>query len=125
MDFGEGFGEVGRWRFGGDQGLAAGLDGDGAAAAYGAYEFLDAPAGLVLDPVADGQGCEHDVQVSLDGFAFVVVDRSGLQVVFGHAEALLDAPQLVVGVEQSGDGEAVPQVVVMQRSYLGSRDRRP
>jgi len=99
VDFGEGFGEVGRWRFGGDQGLAAGLDGDGAAAACGAYEFLDAPAGLVLDPVRYSHGCEHDVQVRLDGVANVVVDRSGLQVVFGHAEALLDAPQLVVGAD--------------------------
>ena len=72
---------------------------DGAAAACGADEFSDAPTGLVFDPVADGQGGEHDRQVSLDGFAFVVVDRSGLQVVFGHAEALLDAPQLVVGVD--------------------------
>ena len=26
VDRGEGFGEVGRWRFGGDQGVAAGLD---------------------------------------------------------------------------------------------------
>jgi hypothetical protein len=49
--------------------------------------------------VTDGQGGEHDGQVSVDGLAFVVVDRSGLQVVFGHAEALLNAPQLVIGVD--------------------------
>jgi hypothetical protein len=78
--------------------------------------------------VADGQGCEHDVQVSLDGFAFVVVDRSGLQVVFGHAEALLDAPQLVVGVDdelRGLTGEVGGVALLISTSYLGSRDRRP
>ena len=45
-------------------------------------------------------------QVGLDGFAFVVVDRPGLQVVLGHAEALLDAPQLVVGVDDELRGLA-------------------
>jgi hypothetical protein len=49
--------------------------------------------------VTDRQHGEHDRQVGLDGFAFVVVDGPGLQVVFGHAEALVDAPQLVVGVD--------------------------
>ena len=53
----------------------------------------------MLDPVADSQRGEHDVEVRLDGLAFVVVDRSGLQVVFGHSEALLDLPELVVGVD--------------------------
>ena len=72
---------------------------DGAVAAGGADEFLDAPAGLVLDEVADGQGGKHDRQVDVDRFAFVVVDRAGLQIVFGHAEGLLDASQLVVGVD--------------------------
>jgi hypothetical protein len=62
-------------------------------------EFLDTPTGLALNPVADGQGGEHDAQVRLDRLAFVVVDRSGLQVVLGHPEALLDAPQLVVGAD--------------------------
>ncbi len=72
---------------------------DGAVAAGGAHEFLDAPPGLVFDPVTDGQRGEHDAQVGLDGFADVVVDRPGLQVVLGHPEALLDVPQLVVGVD--------------------------
>ena len=53
----------------------------------------------MFDEVADGQCGEHDRQVGFDRFAFVVVDGSGLQVVFGHAEALLDAPELVVGVD--------------------------
>ena len=78
----------------------------GAVAACGADEFLDAPTGLVLDPVADGQGGEHDAQVGLDGVAGVVVDRAGLQVVLGHPEALLDAPQLVVGVDDELGGLA-------------------
>jgi len=81
VDFGEGFGEVGRRRFGGGQGVAAGLDGDGAVAPSGAYEFLDAPAGLVFDPVRYSHGCEHDAQVRLDRVAGAVVDRAGLQVV--------------------------------------------
>jgi hypothetical protein len=53
---------------------------------------------LVSDPVADGQGGDHDAQVRFDGLADVLVDRSGLQVVFGDAETSLDGPQLVVGV---------------------------
>jgi hypothetical protein len=32
----------------------------------GADEFLDAPAGLVFYPVADGHGGEHDAQVRFD-----------------------------------------------------------
>ena len=52
-----------------------------------------------LDPVADGQRGEHDGQVGFDGVACVVVDRSGLQVVLGHPEALLDVPELVVGAD--------------------------
>ena len=51
-----------------------------------------------LDPVADGHSGEHDRQVSFDRLPHVVIDRPGLQVVFGHAEALLDVPQLVVGI---------------------------
>jgi hypothetical protein len=38
VDRGEGFGEVERWRFGGDQGVAASLDCDGAVVAGGAYD---------------------------------------------------------------------------------------
>jgi hypothetical protein len=34
------------------------------------------PAGSVFDPVADGEGGEHDRQVGLDRLAFVVVDRA-------------------------------------------------
>jgi hypothetical protein len=37
--------------------------------------------------------------VGVDRFAFVVADRSGLQFMFGHSEALLDAPQLVAGAD--------------------------
>ena len=33
---------------------------DGAVAAGGAHEFLDAPAGLAFDPVADHRGGDHD-----------------------------------------------------------------
>jgi hypothetical protein len=51
MDFGEGFGEVVGWGFGGGQGLFSGLDRDGAIAPRCTNEFLDAPTGLVLDPV--------------------------------------------------------------------------
>jgi hypothetical protein len=36
--------------------------------------------------------------VRLDRLPRVVIHRPGLRVVFGHAEALLDAPELVVGV---------------------------
>ena len=48
--------------------------------------------------VDDGQGDDDDAEVRVDGFAWVVVDRSGLQVVLGHPQALLDVPELVVGV---------------------------
>ena len=48
--------------------------------------------------MADGHSGEHDRQVSFDRLPHVVIDRPGLQVVFGHAEALLDVPQLVVGI---------------------------
>ena len=82
------------------------FDLDGAVAAGGSDEFLDAPTGLVLDVVADCHRGDHDAQVRFDRFAQVVVDRSGLQVVFGHPEALLDAPQLVVGVDDELRGLA-------------------
>ena len=45
--------------FGSGKYLASGLDADGSVAACGALEFLDAPAGSVLDPVADRQSGEH------------------------------------------------------------------
>ena len=50
-----------------------GLDLDCAVAAAGSDEFLDAPAGLVLNPVGDGQGGEHHGQVGVDGLTPVVV----------------------------------------------------
>jgi len=52
---------------GGDDGLPSGLDLDGAVAAGGLDEFPDRPAGSRLDPAADGEGCEHDREVGLDG----------------------------------------------------------
>jgi hypothetical protein len=63
------------------------------------YELLDASTGLVLDPMTDGQRGKHDRQVRADGVAGALVYGSGLQVVLGHPEALLDAPQLVVSVD--------------------------
>ena len=45
------------------------MDLDGAVAAGGADDFLDGPAGAVLDGPGDGQGGEHDGQVGLDGVA--------------------------------------------------------
>ena len=42
--------------------------------------FADGPAGLVLDPPADGQGDEDDGQVRFDGVPQVVVDGAGLLV---------------------------------------------
>jgi len=42
---------------------------------------------------------EHDAEVSFDGVAGAVVDGPGLQVVLGHPEGLLDAPELVVGID--------------------------
>lgn len=53
----------------------------------------------MLDVVAARQRGEHNSQVRVDGFAFVVVDRSRWQVVLGNPEALLDAPQLVIGID--------------------------
>jgi hypothetical protein len=54
---------------------------DGAVAARGGDELPDRPAGAVLDESGEGQGGEHDGEVGVDGFAFVVVDRSRFQVV--------------------------------------------
>ena len=55
--------------------VSAGADLDRAVAAGGANEFLDRPAGAVLDEPGDGQRGEHDGEVGFDGVAFVVVDR--------------------------------------------------
>ena len=73
-------------RVGGGDGVVAGLDLDRAIAAGCADELPYRPAGGVLHAAADGQGGEHDGQVGLDRLAFVVVDRPGLKIVFGHAE---------------------------------------
>jgi hypothetical protein len=77
--------------------VVAGLDRDAAVAAQSLHEFFDAPSGLAFEPSADREGGEHDGEVGFDGVAFVVVDGPGSQVGLGHAEALLDLPQLVVG----------------------------
>ena len=58
----------------------SGLDLNGAVATGGLDEFPDRPAGLCLDPAADGKGGEDDGQVGLDGVARAVVDGPGLQV---------------------------------------------
>src|SRR5271166_4607512 len=80
LDEGEGVAEVGReWVFGGE-GVVAGADLDGAVAAGGSDEFLDGPAGAVLDEPGDGEGGE-DGQVGLGGVALAVVDRPGPQIV--------------------------------------------
>ena len=47
--------------------VVAGLDLDRAVTAGGLDEFLDAPAGLVLDPARDGERGEHNAQVRVDG----------------------------------------------------------
>jgi hypothetical protein len=90
-------------------------------------EPADGPAGLMLDPPADGQGGEHDREVGFDRVALAVVDGPGLQVALGHPEAFLDLEQLVVGAdhELSGHGRAVgagPQVGDVAQSQ--SRGRR-
>jgi hypothetical protein len=71
---------------GGGDFVRAGLDRDGAVAAGCLDELADGPAGLVLDPAADGQGGEDDGQVGFDGVALAVLDGSGLQVALGHPE---------------------------------------
>ena len=85
--------------------VTSGLDLDGAVAAGGLDEFPDGPAGLCLDPAADGKGGEHDGEVGFDGVALAVVDRPGLQVVLGHPEALLDLEELVVGADHELCGD--------------------
>jgi hypothetical protein len=63
VDGAEGLAEVvGDW-IGGGQDVLAGLDLDLAVAAGGLDELPDRPAGLRLDPAADGQGGEHDSEV--------------------------------------------------------------
>jgi hypothetical protein len=66
--------------------MQAGLDLDRAIAAGCFHELADGPAGVLLDPAADGQGGEDDGEMSLDGVAQVVLDGPGLQVAFGHPE---------------------------------------
>jgi hypothetical protein len=99
IDLGQGCPEVVGYGVGGGDGVGAGLDGDGAVAAGGADEFPDAPAGDGLDPVADGQGGEHDGQVRFDGVALAVVDRPGLQVALCHPERFFGTEQPAVGVD--------------------------
>jgi hypothetical protein len=78
---------------GGGQCLFSGLDGNGAVTPCSLHEFLYFPTSSVLDPVGYGHRGEHDRQVVVDRFTFVVIDRASLQVVLGHAEAFLDVPQ--------------------------------
>ncbi len=60
---------------------------------------------LMLQPVAcstslpTATAATTMLRVGLDRLALVVVDRPGAQVRLGHPEALLDLPQLVVGVQ--------------------------
>jgi hypothetical protein len=54
---------VGQGVRGGD-GVLASLDLDSAVTAGGGDELPDGPAGLVLDPAADGEGGEDDGQAS-------------------------------------------------------------
>jgi hypothetical protein len=70
----EGLAEVIGKGVGGGDGLSPGPDLDLAVAAGGLDEFPDRPACLCLDPPADGEGCEHDREVGLDGVALAVVD---------------------------------------------------
>jgi hypothetical protein len=84
---------VGEWVLGGED-VRAGAD-VGVLAAGGLNEFLDRPAGVGPDVVGDGQCGEHDRKLGVDGFALVVIDRPGFQVVLGHSDALLDVPELV------------------------------
>lgn len=53
----------------------------------------------VFDPVGDGQRRHTRWSGAPPWIRVGAVDRPGLQVVFGHAETLLDVPQLVVGVD--------------------------
>ncbi len=48
----------------------------GATPPCGPDEFLDTPAGLGLDVVAEGHRCDHAAQVRLNRFAQMVIDRA-------------------------------------------------
>jgi len=61
----------------------AALISTGAVAAGGTHEFLNVPTYLVFEPMADGQGGDHDAQVGLDRLA----------------DVLADAPELVGGID--------------------------
>jgi hypothetical protein len=76
---------------------------------------------LVFDPRADGQGGDHDAQMGLDRLADVVIDGPGLQAMLGHSETLLDAPQLVILIDDELRGPVVRLVVYPpgQRSSFG------
>jgi hypothetical protein len=108
---------------GGGDGLVSGLDLDGVVAAQPGDELLDRPVGELLEPAGDGEGGEHDSEVGLDRVAFVVVDRPRAQIGLGHAEALLDLPQLVVSAHHvlRGRGFQVGDVALQpgQRPGLG------
>ena len=82
----DGLAEVVGQGVGGGDDVVSGLDLDGAVAAGGFHELADGPAGLLLDPLGDGEGGEDDGQVGFDGVARAVVDGPGLQVVLGHPE---------------------------------------
>ena len=66
VDAVEGVAEVIGQRVGCGDGVVAGLDLDGPAAAGGADEFPDRPARLRFDPAADREGGEHDGQVGFE-----------------------------------------------------------
>lgn len=66
--------------------MVSGLDGDGAVASEGVDEVSDADSGACFEPAGDGQGCEDDGEVGVDGVSFVVVDGAGCEITFRHAE---------------------------------------
>ena len=61
----------------GGKDVLADADLHGAVAAAGAEELPDRPVGAAFDEARDGQSCEDDGQVGLDGVALAVVDRRG------------------------------------------------
>ena len=62
----------------------------------------DRLAGAVLDGAGDGERGEHDGQVCFDGVAGAGEHGPGGEVCFGHAERLLDVPQVVVAGDHLG-----------------------
>lgn len=52
----------------------------------------------MFDALRHGQGGETTARC-VDRFALPVLDRSGPQVVCGHAEGVFDVPELVVGAD--------------------------